>query len=104
MHVSVRPEGNGLEWAWAAGVELVVSEQAPTRKVITSAAMRARRRMLVENDDRGEQGTQSKMRSVAALRRSIGAPSSGSEGPVSSLGSHSKVEEMSAEDRSGWRS
>jgi hypothetical protein len=56
-----------------------VSEQAPTRKVITSAAMSARRRMLVENDDRDEQGTQSKMCSVAALRRSIGAPSSGSE-------------------------
>ena len=58
MHVSVRPEGNGLEWAWAAGVELVVSEQAPTRKVISSAAISARRRMLVENDDMGEEGTQ----------------------------------------------
>ena len=48
MHASVTPEGNGLEWAWAAGAELAVSEQAPTRKVITSAAMSARRRMLVE--------------------------------------------------------
>ena len=76
MHVSVRPEGNGLEWVWAAGVELVVLEQALTRKVITSTAMSARRRMLVENDDRGEQGTQSKMRSVAALKRSIGARAS----------------------------
>jgi hypothetical protein len=80
-----------------------VSEQAPTRKVITSAAMSARRRMLVENDDRGEQGTQGKMRSVAAPRRLIGAPSSGSDAYfIVGLAQQGRGDERPGP--SGWRS
>ncbi len=48
MHVSATPEGNGLEWACAAGAELAAPEQALTRKAVTSTAISARRHMLLK--------------------------------------------------------